>query len=90
MQRAFFAGWAGVRPTVNRESSPIQTLRNAAITGTLDRIEVRVDGVKQYAETASKTLSTSAEGSPGAHEFDFFAVNTAGTKWDRIVNATVY
>jgi hypothetical protein len=90
MQRAFFAGCAGVRPTVNGESSPIQALAAAAITGTLDRIEEWVDGVKQYAETASKTLSTSREGTPGAHEFDFYAVNTAGTKWDTIFHTTVY
>lgn len=76
-------------PGVNGESSPIQALATATITGTLDRMEVWLDGVKQYTETTSTTLNTSLQVSPGAHEFDFYAVNTAGTKWETIVNTTV-
>jgi hypothetical protein len=75
-------------PGVNGESSPIQALATATITGTLDRMEVWLDGVKQYTETASTTLNTSLQVSPGTHEFDFYAVNTAGTKWETIVNTT--
>ncbi len=76
-------------PAVNNESSPIEALATATITGTLDRMEVWLDGVKQYTETASTTLNTSLQVSPGTHEFDFYAVNTAGTKWETIVNTVV-
>jgi hypothetical protein len=70
-------------------SSPVAVKATATITGTLARMEVWVDGVKKYTETSSKTLSTSISLAAGAHRFTVFAVNTAGTKWQSVVNATV-
>lgn len=47
-----------------------------------------VDGVKKYTET-SKTLNTSINLGACSHHFGVFAVNTPGTKWEGIVDATV-
>jgi hypothetical protein len=55
----------------------------------LARMEMWVDGVKKYTETSSKMLSTSMSIAAGTHRFVIFAVNTAGTKWEGTVNATV-
>jgi hypothetical protein len=52
-------------------------------------MELWVDGVKKYSETTSKTLSTSIALGAGNHRFSVFAVNTAGTKWESTVYATV-
>jgi hypothetical protein len=70
-------------------SSPVAVQAAATITGTLARMEVWVDGVKKYTETSSKTLSTSISLAAGSHRFTIFAVNTAGTKWQGVVTATV-
>jgi hypothetical protein len=70
-------------------SSPVQVKAAATITGTLARMEVWVDGVKKYTETSSKTLTTSISLGAGSHRFAVFAVNTAGTKWEGVVTATV-
>lgn len=69
--------------------SPVTVQAASKITGTLARMEVWVDGVKKYTETSSKTLSTSLALAAGSHRFTVFAVNTAGTKWESVVNATV-
>lgn len=70
-------------------SSPVAIEAAATITGTLDRMEVWVDGVKKYTETNSTTLNTTLSLAAGTHRFGIFAVNTAGTKWEGVVNATV-
>jgi hypothetical protein len=70
-------------------SSPVAVKAAAAITGTLARMEVWVDGVKRYTETSSKTLNTSITVAAGTHRFAVFAVNTAGSKWETVVNSTV-
>ncbi|WP_109486032.1 FG-GAP-like repeat-containing protein [Occallatibacter savannae] len=70
-------------------SSPVQATASAAISGTLARMEIWVDGVKKYSETSSLTESASLSLSSGKHKFDFYAVNTAGTKWETSVYATV-
>jgi hypothetical protein len=70
-------------------SSPVQVQAAATMTGTLARMEVWVDGVKKYTETSSKTLNTSISLGAGSHRFAVFAVNTAGTKWEGVVTATV-
>jgi CotH kinase protein/Bacterial Ig-like domain (group 3)/Bacterial Ig domain len=70
-------------------SSPVKVQAAAAITGSLDRMEVWVDGVKKYTEKTSKSLSTSITLAAGKHQFDFYAVNTAGTKWEKTVSSTV-
>ena len=70
-------------------TSPVAVRAAATITGTLARMEVWVDGVKKYTETSSKTLSTSISLAAGTHRFAVYAVNTAGTKWNTMVSATV-
>ncbi|UWZ86436.1 FG-GAP-like repeat-containing protein [Occallatibacter riparius] len=71
-------------------SSPVQVQATAHITGTLARMEVWVDGVKKYTETTSLSLNASIPVPSGKnHRFDVYAVNTAGTKWETTVYATV-
>ena len=72
--------------TVN---SPVQVQATATITGTLARMELWVDGVKTYTETSSRVLNTSISLPAGSHRFTVIAVNTAGTQWKTVVNATV-
>jgi hypothetical protein len=70
-------------------SSPVQVQAAANVTGTFARMELWVDGVKQYTESSSKTLSTSISVAAGSHRFAIFAINTAGTKWEGVSTATV-
>lgn len=70
-------------------SSPVAIEAAATITGKLDRMEVWVDGVKKYMETSSTTLNTTLSLPAGTHRFGIFAVNTAGTKWEGVADATV-
>lgn len=71
------------------DASPVRALATAHIVGALARMEVWVDSVKRYTETNSLTLSTSLPMASGRHRFDFFAVNSAGTKYHTTVTATV-
>ena len=70
-------------------ASPVQVQATSTITGALARMEVWVDGVKKYTETTSSSLNTILSLAAGSHRFDFYAVNTAGTKWKTTVSATV-
>jgi hypothetical protein len=70
-------------------SSPVKVMATATITGTLARMEVWVNGGKQYTETTSTSLSDSIALGAGKYQFDIYAVNTAGTKWETTVFATV-
>ncbi len=70
-------------------SSPVAIQAASKIIGTLARMEIWVDGVKKYTETSSTTFNTTLSLSAGSHRFTVFAVNTAGTKWEQVVNATV-
>jgi hypothetical protein len=70
-------------------SSPVKVQATSTITGTLARMEIWVDGVKEYTEKTSTSFSTSLSLATGSHRFDIYAVNTAGTKWERTVTATV-
>ena len=70
-------------------SSPVTVRATATVTGTFARMEVWIDGVKRYTQTSSPVLLTSIPVSAGTHRFGVFAVNTAGTKWEGVVNATV-
>jgi hypothetical protein len=70
-------------------SSPVSVQAAANVTGTIARMEVWVDGVKDFSTVGSTTLSTSLSLASGSHRFSFYAVNTAGTKWNTVVNATV-
>jgi hypothetical protein len=71
-------------------SSPVKVQAVSAITGTLARVELWVDGVKKYTETTSTTLSTSLSLAAGSHRFSVIAVNTAGTQWNGVSTATVH
>jgi chitobiase/beta-hexosaminidase-like protein/Big-like domain-containing protein len=71
-------------------TSPVTVQAKATIVGTLARMEVWVDGVKKFTETTSTTLNTSIALGTGSHRFDIYAVNTAGTKYLKTVNATVH
>ncbi|HEY1987445.1 MAG TPA: FG-GAP-like repeat-containing protein [Terracidiphilus sp.] len=71
------------------DSSPVRALATAHIVGALNRMEVWVDSVKKYTETNSLTLDTPLPLAAGQHHFDFYAVNTAGTKYETTVYATV-
>jgi hypothetical protein len=71
------------------DSSPVQVTAAAKIAGTLNRMEVWVDGVKKFTETTSLNLNTTLSLAAGKHEFDIYAVNNAGTKYESTVYATV-
>jgi hypothetical protein len=69
--------------------SPVAVQAVSTVTGTIARMEVWVDGVKKFSTFNSTTLSTSLSLAAGSHRFSFYAVNTAGTKWNTVVTATV-
>lgn len=71
-------------------SSPVAVQAVSKVTGTISRMEVWVDGVKKYSTFGSTSLTTSLSLATGSHRFSFYAVNTAGTKWNTVVNATVH
>jgi hypothetical protein len=52
-------------------------------------MELWVDGIKKFSTFNNTTLSTSLSLASGSHTFVVYAVNTAGTKWQKTVNATV-
>lgn len=72
-------------------SSPVQALATANIGGeTLARMEIWVDGVKQYTETTSTTINISLPLTAGQqHKIDFYAASTSGGLWETSVYATV-
>lgn len=69
-------------------ASPVLLSASAKVAGTLDRMEVWVDGVKKYTGRLTQ-LSTTLKLGTGKHRFGVFAVNTAGQKWNSVVYATV-
>ncbi len=70
-------------------SSPVHVVATATVTGKFARMEVWIDGVKKYTQTTNPVLTTTIPVSSGTHRFGVFAVNTAGTKWEAVTNATV-
>jgi hypothetical protein len=70
-------------------SSPVHALATGKVSGTFSHMELWVDGVRKYSESSSATLSTNVTLAKGKHKFGFFAVNTAGAKWNNVVYATV-
>jgi hypothetical protein len=72
---------------------PLYLSATAKITGNPARIECLIDGGKSWvADTNSTVLDISFIPNgigPGRHRFDFFATNTAGTKWQKTVYATL-
>jgi hypothetical protein len=69
--------------------APVLVQATATISGTLARMEIWVDGVKEYTETDSTSLAASLNLRPGTHQFTVYAVNTNGTLWDATVAAMV-
>ncbi|UWZ82780.1 FG-GAP repeat domain-containing protein [Occallatibacter riparius] len=69
--------------------SPVQVTATAHIPGTLARMEIWANGVKKYTETTSTSLSTTVSLTAGTYQFDIYAVNTAGAKYETTVRATV-
>jgi len=69
-------------------NDPVSVIATAKITGTLARMEVWIDGVKEYTETNSTSLNTSFTLTQTYHEFDIYAVNTTGTVWETSVSAS--
>jgi hypothetical protein len=70
-------------------SSPVAIQAASSVTGTFQRMEVWIDGVKKYTETSSTALNTTLTLAAGTHRFAVLAFNTAGTKWQQAYNATV-
>ena len=62
---------------------------SGTVTGKILRMEVWVDGVKKYSAFGPNTLKTTLPLDSGTHQFGYYIVNTAGTKWEKIVYATV-
>lgn len=77
--------------TSTPSTTPLTVLvqATAKIEGSLDRMEVWVDGVKKFTDTTSTTLSANLPIARGTHQFTVYAVNTEGAKWDSTVTATV-
>ena len=71
-------------------TSPVNVQAAATVAGTISRMEVWVDGVKKYSIYNTNTLQTSLSLAVGKHRFDFYAVNTAGTKYLTTVYSTVH
>jgi hypothetical protein len=70
-------------------SSPVSVKAASTVTGTIARMELWVDGVKKYTAPSTKQLNTTISLAGGSHRFGVFAINTAGTKWQSVVTATV-
>ncbi|HEX6771792.1 MAG TPA: Ig-like domain-containing protein [Acidobacteriaceae bacterium] len=71
-------------------SFPVAVQAISKVNGTIARMEVWVDGVKKFSTFGISTHSTSLSLAAGSHRFSFFAVNTAGMKWNTVVNATMH
>ena len=69
--------------------SPTTVSAAANIVGTLARMEIWVDGAKLFTETTSTSFTTTLNLANGYHSFAIYAVNTAGTKYETTVHATV-
>jgi hypothetical protein len=71
-------------------SSPVQATATANIGGeTPDRMEIWVDGVKQYTQPTSTSINIFLPLNHGTHKIDFYAVSTSGGEWETTSYATV-
>jgi FG-GAP-like repeat len=75
---------------------PLHLQASAMITGSPARIWCLIDGRWKVTSVASSVLDITffptfppPNVGPGKHRFDFFATNTAGTKWQKTVYATL-
>lgn len=69
-------------------ASPVLVEASGKVSGTMDRMELWVDGVKKYT-SGSTQLDTTVKLASGQHQFSVVAVNTTGQKWQSAVDATV-
>ncbi len=76
-------------PTGGTVSSPVEALAAGDISGTIQRMEVWVDGVKEYSTYSSNMLDATLAVSSGAHTFTFYIVNTGGQEISKSVSVTV-
>jgi hypothetical protein len=67
----------------------VETLAGGAITGTILRMEVWVDGNKMYSTFSSDMLDATLTIAPGSHALAFYIVNTSGEALEKAVNITV-
>ncbi len=70
-------------------SSPVLVTATSKVTGTIVSTQLWVDGVKNFNSPGNPTLTTSVSLAAGSHRFAVIATNTAGTKWESTVTATV-
>ncbi len=70
-------------------SSPVLVSATSKVTGTIASTQLWVDGVKNFNAPGSTTLTTSVTLAAGSHRFAVIATNTAGTRWESTVTATV-
>ena len=70
-------------------SSPVLVTATSKVTGTIVSTQLWVDGVKNFNAPGTTTLTTSVTLAAGSHRFAVIATNTAGTKWESTVTATV-
>ncbi|MGA9960438.1 MAG: Ig-like domain-containing protein, partial [Acidobacteriaceae bacterium] len=70
-------------------SSPVLVTATSKVTGTIVSTQLWVDGVKNFNAPGSTTLTASVTLAAGSHRFAVIATNTAGTKWESTVTATV-
>jgi hypothetical protein len=70
-------------------SSPVLVTATSKVTGTIVSTQLWVDGVKSFNAPGSTTLTTTVTLAAGSHRFAVIATNTAGTKWESTVTATV-
>jgi hypothetical protein len=62
---------------------------NVSGEGNIVRMEVWVDGVKEYSTFGSDMLKTQLTIAPGWHKFDYYIVSSNGGEWEYTVYATV-
>jgi hypothetical protein len=70
-------------------ASPVLAQASGKVSGTILRMEVWVDGVKEYSTFGSDTLKTSITLAPGMHMFTYYAANTEGELWSQSTYAAV-
>ncbi len=62
---------------------------NVSGAGNIVRMEVWVDGVKEYSTFGSNMLKTELTLPPGQHKFDYYIVGSVGDTWEDTVYANV-
>ncbi|HEY3705642.1 MAG TPA: FG-GAP-like repeat-containing protein [Terracidiphilus sp.] len=69
---------------------PIAVHASATVDGTFARMEIWVDGVKEYTQATTPYLDAAVPAPPGSHQMDIYAVNTLGASWHSVVNVTAH